>query len=500
MDTRRDGRGDAPAEWDEGGATVLVLDARPARRARVAGALAELAVECVDDPGALCARARGCVAAVALEEPGGAPPVLEAVRALQRRGCGVVCYGDGADGWAVGVQCRPLLAGAAQLLDSAGRGFAAALAARVGELHRALGRRREEERRVPRLMRAVGMEGASPPLLAAFRWALRAAALSDVPALLLGETGTGKELLARALHQLDPKRRNGPFVAVNCAAISPGVAESELFGHRRGAFTGAQHERRGLVRAAHGGVLFLDEVGELDEALQGKLLRVLQQGRVLAVGEDREVPVDVRVVAATNRDLDEMVRRRSFRADLFHRLNVLAARLPSLRERPEDVEPLVLHFVEKHGGAAAPRGASAPFVDALRQVALPGNVRQLENLVRRILAARDGDDRPLDLADLPPEILRALAEPAPAPDSDAGPPDPPRDAGGPPPPPGAAMDPGSVLAAHGWSLARSLEYCEALLMQAALSASDGNQSRAARLLGITSRSVYNKVRKHRLGG
>jgi DNA-binding NtrC family response regulator len=201
------------------------------------------------------------------------------------------------------------------------------------------------------------------------------------------------------------------------------------------------------------------------------------------------VPVDVRVVAATNRDLEEMVRARTFRADLFHRLNVLTVRIPALRDRPEDVGPLVRHFVARDGAANGPRGVTGAFVAALREAELPGNVRQLENLVRRALAARDGDDRPLDLADLPPEILHELAgRPAAAPLLSAV------------APRGAEMDAARVLAAHGWSLARALEYCEAQLMEAALAASAGNQSRAARLLGITARSVYNKVRKHHLHG
>jgi transcriptional regulator with GAF, ATPase, and Fis domain len=322
-------------------------------------------------------------------------------------------------------------------------------------------------------------------------------AATDFTVLIEGESGTGKELVARLIHELG-RRRKGPFVAVNCAAISPGVAESELFGHRRGAFTGAQQDRRGLVRAADGGALFLDEVGELDPQLQGKLLRVLQQGRVLAVGDDREVAVDVRVIAATNRDLDEMVRHRTFRADLYHRLNVLTVRIPPLRERPEDVGPLVEHFAARYGGAPHP-AATEPFIAALRQARLPGNVRQLENLVRRMLAAHEGAG-PLDLPDLPPEILREVAEsafaapPSPIEAEDAAPDFPALPAGAP------GLDPQGVLAAHDWSLARSLAYCEGLLMQAALAASGGNHSRAARMLGITARSVYNKVHKHHLNG
>jgi transcriptional regulator with PAS, ATPase and Fis domain len=489
--------GDPPASpdaaRDEAPWRLVVYDPEPSRLRRVCAALPGCEVLAVGDPAALVREALGgpCAAAVALDEPGGAVPVLAAVRELKERRCVSVCYGADVHRWAVGVQCRPLLAGAAELLDCACPGFEDELAARVREIRRAADRRAADEAEMRSLLRSLGLVSESPLLLAAFGAVLRAGPLTDLPVLLLGETGTGKELLAHAVHRLDPRRRNGPFVAVNCAAISPGVAESELFGHRRGAYTGAQHERRGLVRAADGGVLFLDEVGELDEALQGKLLRVLQQGRVTAVGDDREVTVDVRVVAATNRDLDEMVRARTFRADLFHRLNVLAVRVPALRERPEDVGPLVRHFVARDAAPGGPRGATAAFVAALRQAELPGNVRQLENLVRRALAGRGDDGRPLDLGDLPAEILRELAE-------RCGP-----DEAGPAPcaavAHGGEMDPARVLAANDWSLSRSLEYCEALLMQTALEAAGGNQSRTARLLGITSRSVYNKIRKHHLG-
>ncbi|HET7462157.1 MAG TPA: sigma 54-interacting transcriptional regulator [Longimicrobium sp.] len=471
---------------------LFVYDRQPARLGRVRSALREWQVQCVREPAELLDAVgvgEPCAVAVALEEPGGAVPVLETIAALKQCHCAPVCYAEGAHGWAVGVQCRPVLAGALQLLDSAEPGFADELAARVEQIRQAEERRLGDEARLHAVLRSLGVVGESPQLLDAYRWVMRASPLSDLPALLLGETGTGKELLARAIHQLDPRRRGGPFVAVNCAAISPGVAESELFGHRRGAYTGAQHDRRGLVRAAHGGVLFLDEVGELDESLQGKLLRVLQQGHVLAVGEDREVAVDVRVVAATNRDLEEMVRHGAFREDLYHRLHVLRVRVPPLRERPEDVAPLVRHFIDRHAGPCAARGATEAFLAALRQARLPGNVRQLENLVNGVLAGRD-DDGPLDLPDLPPEILAELAErPAPPPPAEV-----------PLPAAPVEMNAAHLLAAHGGNLARTLEHCEAQLVQAALAAAGGNQSRTARMLGITPRSVYNKIRKHHLGG
>jgi transcriptional regulator with GAF, ATPase, and Fis domain len=363
-------------------------------------------------------------------------------------------------------------------------------------------RRCEEDRRITTTMNRLGIVGQSQAMLVVFRWVLRVATLSDLPTLILGETGTGKELLARAIFHLDPKRRAGPFVTVNCGAISPGLAETELFGHRRGAFTGAERDRKGLIRSAEGGILFLDEIGELDDALQAKLLRVLQEHRVLGVGEDREVSVSVRILTATNRDLEGMVRHGEFRADLFHRLSVLSVRVPPLRERPEDIGPLIAHFLVKYRalGLPGPMTVRPDFVEALRQVVLPGNARQLENLVHQALLEKE-DGAPLDLSDLPVEVWQQLL----------------KETGGLPPPtpldeeatalprssvqtdsPPALPNLVSLLESNGWQLARSLEQCERLLLEAALRLANGNQSRTARLLGITPRSVYTKIRRHRL--
>ena len=208
-------------------------------------------------------------------------------------------------------------------------------------------RNQEEAQEITSVMRDMGMVGSSTAMMRVFRSVIRFSALSDLPVLIAGETGTGKEGLARALHRLDPKRRGGPFVAVNCGAIAASLAESEFFGHRRGAFTGADRDRKGLIRSAEGGVLFLDEIGELEASLQAKLLRVLQENRVLGVGEDREIQVNVRVVAATNRDLDQLGQSQ-FRVDLFHRLNVLSIQVPPLSERADDLAPLTQHFLEKY--------------------------------------------------------------------------------------------------------------------------------------------------------
>jgi DNA-binding NtrC family response regulator len=210
---------------------------------------------------------------------------------------------------------------------------------------------------------------------------------TDATVLVSGESGSGKELVARTIHQRS-RRANGPYLAVNCAAIAEGVLESELFGHEKGAFTGAHATRRGLFEDASGGTLFLDEVGDVPQKMQAQLLRVLQEGEVRRVGGTSPIPVDVRLIAATNRDLAADVAEKRFRADLFYRLNVVALRIPPLRERSEDVVALVRHFVALH---AAQLGRPMPEVsdealERIRAYPWPGNVRELENALARAVA------------------------------------------------------------------------------------------------------------------
>ena len=218
-------------------------------------------------------------------------------------------------------------------------------------------------------------------------------AASETRVCILGETGTGKELVARALHE-SSARRAAPFVTVNCAAVPAELIESELFGHEKGAFTGALARHLGKFEQAHGGTLFLDEIGDMPLPMQAKLLRVLEEGEVERVGGDRRIRVDVRVLTATHRDLEALVRAGLFRADLFHRIYVFPLRLPSLRERREDVPALVEHFARQVTGQNGwkPVTFTAEAIDGLKKYQWPGNVRELRNFVERLLLmAKDSE-------------------------------------------------------------------------------------------------------------
>ena len=242
------------------------------------------------------------------------------------------------------------------------------------------------------------MVGQDPSMLALFELIERAAP-SDVPILVLGETGTGKELVARAIHAAS-KRSQQPFLAENCAAVPANLLESELFGHVRGSFTGATADRKGLFQTADGGTVFLDEIGDMPLEMQSKLLRVLEQGEVRPVGSNKMVQVDVRVVAATHRDLAEMVEQKRFRADLYYRLNVVKLNLPSLRERAGDIQHLVRCFLIEHGG----RELDPSALELLEAAPWPGNIRQLENEITRACALSRGV---IQVGDLSPEIQTA---------------------------------------------------------------------------------------------
>jgi DNA-binding NtrC family response regulator len=251
-----------------------------------------------------------------------------------------------------------------------------------------------------------GIVGQSPVIVKLSRLILKVGA-SHVHVLIEGESGTGKELVARAIHLASP-RAGGPFLGENCAALSETLIESELFGHVRGAFTGAERDRRGLFALADGGTLFLDEVGDMSPRIQAKLLRVLQEGEFRPLGGRDIVRTDLRIISATNRNLQAMVEEGSFRGDLFYRLNVVGLRLPPLRERREDVPLLAEHFLSRVRGDAK-RGISREALEMLARYPWPGNVRELQNVIERAAVMAHGPIIGVDA--LPDSVIdHALAE------------------------------------------------------------------------------------------
>jgi DNA-binding NtrC family response regulator len=307
---------------------------------------------------------------------------------------------------------------------------------------------------------AVDLIATSPAMRRVLETIGRAAA-ADSPVLILGESGTGKELLARALHD-GGTRRAGPFLALNCSAIPETLLESQLFGHRRGAFTDAHEDRRGLFQEADRGTLFLDEIGDMPPALQAKLLRVLESREVRPLGAAASVPIDVRIVAATHRDLPTLIAAERFRQDLYFRLAVIEVRVPPLRERREDLAPLVAHLLEKHRRrlGRGPCSVSPEAWDRLRRHSWPGNVRELENALERALVlGRDDVVWPHDL----PEAL-----------------------GGSPPRVG--------LVPTG---ERALAEVEREHILTTLRAVKGNKAAAARLLGLDRKTLYRKLEHYR---
>ena len=294
-------------------------------------------------------------------------------------------------------------------------------------------------------------------------------ATSRATVLITGESGTGKERVARAIHQLSP-RAERQFVALNCGAVPEQLIESELFGHAKGAFTGAQSSRRGLFEEADGGTLLLDEVGDLPPALQVSLLRALQEGEIRRVGESRGVKVDVRVLASTHVDLKRAVAEGRFREDLFYRLNVVGIHLPPLRERREELQALAESFLSRHaqrlGVQARPLSAAA--LERLQGYAWPGNVRELENALERALVL--GEDAQIEPESLPDAIAQASAS------------------GSHPPPP----------LEGDLSIKRAQRALEADLIRRALERTGGNRSRAAELLELSPRALLYKIRDYGL--
>ncbi len=299
---------------------------------------------------------------------------------------------------------------------------------------------------------------------------IRKVAPTNATVLLHGESGTGKELFARAVHFLSP-RKDAPFVPINSAAIPRELLESELFGHEKGAFTGAEARRLGKLELAHTGTVFLDEIGDMDTALQAKLLRVLQEQVIERVGGERQIPVDLRVIAATNKDLEKAVADGRFREDLFYRLNVFPLTIPPLRDRREDIPALAQHFLGKFAAEVrkGPLTIADEAMDLLRKLAWKGNVRELENVIERaVIYAEGGTIRPKDLGVSESLILEALAEQIP-------------------------LD-GPLHAVTD----AAVRIAESRRIRQALRQTGGNKSRAAELLQVSYKTLLTKIKEYRL--
>jgi two-component system response regulator AtoC len=306
----------------------------------------------------------------------------------------------------------------------------------------------------------------SPEMVAIFKTVSKIADYKTT-VLITGESGTGKELVARAIHARS-SRKTAPFVAINCGAIPENLLESELFGHKKGAFTDANADRRGLFEEATGGTLFLDEIGELPLSLQVKLLRVLQEEHIRRLGDTKDVKVDVRIIAATHRDLTADVKAGRFREDLFYRIHVLSIHIPPLRNRREDVSLLIDHFVTRNNArlGTSIRGVSTESRKLLLEYSWPGNVRELENTIERAMVLAEADV--LQLGDLPERIRDAL-------------------------------DPVQVHLASGeLSVKKTTAAIEQILIRRALQKTKGNRTRAADLLEISHRALLYKIKDYKI--
>jgi two-component system response regulator PilR (NtrC family) len=320
--------------------------------------------------------------------------------------------------------------------------------------------------------RFEGLVGRSPKMQAIFQLVQRVAATGST-IMISGESGTGKELIARAIHY-NSGRGERPFVSINCGALPDELLESELFGHMKGSFTGATSNKKGLFEVAHGGTIFLDEIGETTPAMQIKLLRVLQERRIRRVGGTEEIAVEVRVITATNQDLEQLVQEKKFREDLYYRINVIAIRMPALREKPEDIPALAEHFLEKYRGLVGktiPAGLSKAAMDCLEAYDWPGNVRQLENVMERAVALEaQGEVQP---ESLPAEVRQGGSR-------------------------RSTVE--VVLPETGIDLEQHLEEMRRRYMLEAMERSHGVQTRAAELLGMTFRSFRYFAKKYQLSG
>lgn len=336
---------------------------------------------------------------------------------------------------------------------------------------------REPQERSP--ISFCDMVGTGAQMRALFELIRRVSA-SNVTILIYGESGTGKELVARAIHQYSDRRR-GPFVPINCGALPDTLLESELFGHVRGAFTGAMYRKKGLFEEATGGTLFLDEIGDMSPAFQAKLLRALQEGEIRSVGGNRTIKVDVRVVAATNAGLKAAIARKAFREDLYYRLAVVPIRVPSLRDRPEDILPLARHFIAKYAGQFR-KGAMrlAPdTADVLQRFPWKGNVRELENVLERAVLIAPGNLITAESIVIEEDDggLGAVAKTA-----------------------SSRSTPSDLASGHlSGTLDAVRSRAERDRIIDAIQKNRGNKSLAARSLGISRSSLYNKLKRYDLG-
>jgi two-component system response regulator HydG len=328
-----------------------------------------------------------------------------------------------------------------------------AMAAEIAQLHRQLQERHGVD----------NMVGESPAMRELFE-KIKLVADTNSTVLVVGESGTGKELVARSLHN-SSRRHDEPFLPVNCAAIPETLVESELFGHEKGAFTGASQARKGLFQDAHGGTLFIDEIGELALGLQSKLLRAIENKKVMPVGSTREIPVDVRLVVATNRDLDEQVKRGEFREDLYYRLKVVVLRLPPLRDRTEDIPLLTRYFIDEiaQENERPVRDITADALQALIHYDWPGNVRELRNTLEGIivLSLREG----IELSDIPDHI----------------------------------RNPDRVATQSHFQPGMTLEQMEIEAIRHTLEATGGHRRETAKQLGLSVRTLQRKIKQYALG-